>query len=244
MARINEGNMSGNVKSKAPLPQYVRAPASRVPTLLARNYVTPDKKTVPDLLARPKAVPANPWGLPQGGRLPQDQQNPAARATLPTYQTPTNRQWEQQDRAMMAQRAAQRVMNDVAYKVPYTNWANYSPGVSASGTIGPNTLTNAIPPVGWEQQYLPKWNTNTTQTAAQPAATGTDWKKKWQDVMDTQWPTYGPPAPDASPWVAQPGGGGGGGYDGGGYGGDGYGGGGGGYDNSKQSWLDMYQWRF
>jgi len=75
-------------------------------------------------------------------------------------------------------------------------------------------------------------------------ATQPDWKKKWADVMATQWPTYGPPAPDASPWVAQPGGGGGGDQGGGGYGGYGGGGGGGGYNNDQRSWFDMYQWRF
>lgn len=243
MARINDGTGAGSARGK--LPTFVRAAPAKVPGMLARNYVTPDKKAVPDLLARPKAASANPWGLPQGGRLAQEQaQNKVGRSTLPAYRTPTNRQYEREDRQMMAQRAAQRVMNDVAYKVPYTDWTKYSPGVSASGTIGPNTATNAIAPVGWEDQYLPRWNQNTTRAAAQPAAPATDWRTKWADVMATQWPTYGPPAPEVGPWVPQ-GGGGGGGYadEGGGYGGYG-GGGGGGYDNSKQSWLDMYQWRF
>lgn len=242
MARIDSGD--GSTTRGKRLPTFVRAQPVKVPALLARNYVTPDKKAVPDLLARPKAVPATPWNLPPGGRLPQDQaQNQTARATLPAYRAPTNRQYEREDRQMMAQRAAQRVMSDVAYKVPTTDWANYSPGVSASGTIGPNTATNAIPPVGWEEQYLPRWNQQAA-AATRPAAAVPDWKKKWSDVMATQWPTYGPPAPDASPWVAQ--GGGGSGYDTGGYGGGGYGGGGGGggYPSDGRSWLDMYQWRF
>lgn len=241
MARINEGTGAGSARGK--LPTFVRAAPAKVPGMLARNYVTPDKKEVPDLLARPKGTPATPWNLPTGGRLPQAQAA-AGRSTLPAYRTPTNAQYDREDRAMMDQRAAQRVMNDVAYKVPTTDWAKYSPGVSASGTIGPNTATNAIAPVGWEEQYLPQWNRQAAAATKPTAITTPDWKKKWADVMATQWPTYGPPAPDASPWVAQGGGGGGGNDGGGGYGGYGGGGGGGGYDSSKQSWLDMYQWRF
>lgn len=232
MARIGEGDVTGNTKGK--LPMYVKAPAVKVPKLLARNYVTPDRKTVPDLLKRPAGPADNPWGLPEGGRLPQGstQQTRA----LPTYQP----RYEREDRAMMAQRAAQQAMNNVAYRIPYQDWTKYSPGVTASGTIG-NTATNAIPPVGWEDQYLPKWNR--PPKTATPTKPATDWRTRWNDVMNTTWPQYGPPAPDASPWVADTGSGGGG-YDGYPYpGGGGYGGGGGG-GGSQPSWMDMYQWRF
>ena len=122
------------------------------------------------------------------------------------------------------------------------DWTRYSPGISASGTIGPNTATNAIAPVGWENYYLPRWNT--IKGAAKPTSFNNPAPvaDRSYDAVENVRVNRG--APTVGPREYLGGGGGGqgqGGYPG--YGGGGGGGGGGG-SSSNPWWMDMYQWRF
>lgn len=185
---------------------------------------------------------AAPYGLPVGGRLPGYNAAP---------------QIQPQDIGYTGEMRAQRTSGpvpfsamDISYKIPYTDYTRYSPGVSASGVIG-TTLRDAIPAVGnaaEEARFRANYFKSLSNTRAKSKTTISGQGDTTYDAIERVRLNRG--APTVSPWqeVSTPsgynGGGGGGGYP---YGGGGYGGGGGGGGGYNQQaapwWYGLVNWR-
>lgn len=184
---------------------------------------------------------AAPYGLPVGGRLPGYNAAPQIQPQSIGYTG-----------EMRAQRTTGPVplsAMDISYKIPYTDYMRYSPGVSATGVIG-TTLRDAIPAVGnaaEEARVRANYYKSLSNTIEKSRTTISGQGDTTYDAVERNRLNRG--APTVSPWqevTAQPtgGGGGGGGYPyPSGYGGGGGGGGGGYNQQSAPWWYGLVNWR-
>lgn len=184
---------------------------------------------------------AAPYGLPTGGRLPGYNAAPQIQPQSIGYTG-----------EMRAQRTTGPVpfsAMDISYKIPYTDYTRYSPGVSATGVIG-NTLRDAIPAVGnaaEEARFRANYYKSLSNTRDKAKTTISGPGDPFYDAVERNRlnrgaPTVGP-GQEVSALPTGGGGGGGGGYGGGG---GGYGGGGGGGAYNQQSapwWYGLVNWR-